>query len=80
MEFDEVASELDKTYDRTYLDREKGLREFGTRYERDLRRIIESGRPLYTLAEAASIGDAHTWSGYIREGMGVAVYLRETQK
>ena len=79
MEFDELAPELDRTYSFKYTDREMGLREFGTKYEPDLRQIMDSGRTLKELAEAAQIGNAHYWSGYIREGMGIAVYLRETE-
>ena len=79
MGFDELAPELDKTYDFKYTDREKGLREFGNKYEPDLRQAMASGRTLKELAEAAQIGDAHYWSGYIREGMGIAAYLREIE-
>ena len=79
MGFDELAPELDRTYDFKYTDREKGLREFGTKYESELRQVMASGRTLKELAEAAQIGDTHYWSGYIREGMGIAVYLGELE-
>ena len=77
MGFDELARELDSLYSREYTDRETALRKFGTDHEPALRRVLENGPGLPELVDAARIGGTNHWAGYIREGMGIAVHLRE---
>ena len=77
MTFDELAKELDELYTKGYEDREPALREFGTDHEPDLRQMLESGHSLPDLVNAARIGTPEFWAGFIREGMGIAVYLRD---
>ena len=76
LEFTELARILDQAYSVGYADRDGAMRRFGTEHEPDLRQIMESRRTLSELAKAARIGDAGYWAGYIREGMGIAVHLR----
>ncbi len=75
--FEELAKKLDRLYSDRYGDRERAIREYGTMHEPDLRRLMESGQSLTQLVDAAKIGDSEHWAGFIREGMGIAVYVRE---
>ena len=75
LEFDELAKLLDRRYTDGYLDRDLALREFGFEHEPELRRFMDSGRSLTELAEAARISiPVAYYVGYIREGMGAAIY------
>ncbi len=75
--FDELANVLDKLYSEKYTDRERAMRGFGHENEPDLRRIMESDSTLVELVESARIGDKWYFAGFIREGMGIAVHIRE---
>ena len=78
-EFDELAKMLDTRYSVGYLDRDLAMREFGFENESELRHLMESGRSLTELVDAAGIGSPSYWAGYIREGMGVAIYQKNGQ-
>ena len=77
MTFEELASELDTTYDAGYSDRDKALGEFGREHSAELVAVEEQqGRTIEDLVDAANIGTPGYWAKAIREGMEVKDRLR----
>ena len=77
MTFDELARELDTTYDMGYTTgREEALGEFGKRHSADLVALEELDCTIESLVEAAQISPAGYWAKAIREGMKLSDRLR----
>ena len=69
MIFDDIAKALSDAYTRGYLDRDTALKEFGRDRRKQLKEMVENGRSLEDLAQAAEIGPASHWAKVIERGM-----------
>ena len=73
MKFTELAKLLDQTYtDEYHIDRDRALRNFGSKHIIDLVEMVNSGHTLEKLVQKARIGGESYFAKRIHEGMNRA--------
>ena len=77
--YDKTTRKLSYCYTDGYLDREQAMRDFGRDNEFVLRQLLERGHLMEELVDSAKIGVSEHFAGLIREGMGIAFYLRNSR-
>ena len=70
IDFEILSELLSEAYDESYhIDREEGLRKFGSEHCAALRRALDAGYTLDDLAQAAGLNPPEFWARRIQEGM-----------